>query len=810
MKKIPKRIEISMENWLVTFALFFVFNFSFAQERLIFSGFVQDATTHQPLDFVSVSIKELNQTEYSDEKGFFRFEMPAGKYSVVFSMVNYEQMEYKLHLNENFNRSFLLKSIISESQQLEEVQISATKDKNFASPQIGVVELEVKDIKKLPAFMGEVDIIKTAQSLPGVSSVSEGSQGFYVRGGGPDQNLVLLDGAQIYNASHLFGFFSVFNVDAISSMELMKGGMTADYGGKISSLMKIRMREGDLQKYHVNGGIGIIASRLEVDGPIQKGKSSFMIAGRRTYIDILMKPFLKKDAAARGLGYYFYDLNLKLNFRLSEKDRLFLSSYIGEDRFKFSSGDGEMAMKMPWGNKMASIRWNHVFNQKHIMDVSGFYTQHDTKMEAGVDNFNIALGTGILDFGGKVNFTYLPIIQHRIRYGVDYTFHRFIPSSISAVQDSVTFNTGSQQKLFAHETAFYIADDWDITEKLRLNVGLRYSMYQFVGPFDRMVPDIPSVHDSVIHYQKGEMIAFHNGWEPRISTRYLIGKSSSIKAGFSMNTQYVHMGSLSSVSFPTDMWVPTTEKIKPQSGWQGTIGYFKNFLDGMLETSVEVYYKGMNNLIEFRNGSVATDNINDNPDNQMVQGKGRSYGVEFFIKKTRGNFTGWIGYTLAKSERMFPDIQDTPFPAKYDRTHDLNVVLSYKINDNWTVAANFVYATGNTMTMPSSWYIYEQDVIMEYGGRNSTRMPDYHRLDLSATWSADEFKTKIIDGKSVVVPRRFKHSVNISVYNLYNRSNPYFLYLSTSGNITSDEFALKVKQVSLFPILPSVTWNFEF
>lgn len=805
-----KQIPIEIKKFILSIVMCLFLQVTYAQDVFIFSGYVQDAKTNDPLDYVSVSIKELNQSTYADDNGFFRFNLPKGNYSVVFELLNYEKLTYKLNLEANFNRTFSLHSSLEELQQLDEVQISATKDKNFASPQIGVVELEVKEIKKLPAFMGEVDIIKTAQSLPGISSVSEGSQGFYVRGGGPDQNLVLLDGAQIYNASHLFGFFSVFNVDAISSMELMKGGMTADYGGKISSLMKIRMNEGDLNKYHVNGGIGIIASRLEVDGPIQKGKSSFMVAGRRTYIDVLMKPFLKKDAAARGLGYYFYDLNFKLNFRLTEKDRLYLSSYIGEDRFKFSSGDGEMSMKMPWGNKMASIRYNRVINPKHIMDLTGFYTQYDTKMTAGVDMFNVALGTGILDFGGKLNFTYLPITSHRIRYGVDYVFHRFIPSSVSAVQDSVTFNTGSQQKLFAHETAFYIADDWDITEKLRLNFGLRYSMYQFVGPFDRMVNDIPSVQDSIIHYPKGKMIAFHNGWEPRLSTRYLIGKSSSIKAGISMNTQYVHMGSLSAVSFPTDMWVPTTEKIKPQSGWQATVGYFKNFLDGMLETSVEVYYKGMNNLIEFKNGSIATDNINDNPDNQMVQGKGRSYGIEFFIKKTRGNFTGWIGYTLAKSERIFPQIQASPFPAKYDRTHDLNVVLSYKINDNWTVAANFVYATGNTMTMPSSWYIYDQNVIMEYGSRNSTRMPDYHRLDLSATWSQDRFKSKMIDGKIAVVPRKFINSVNISIYNVYNRSNPYLLYLSTSGSIASEEFALKVKQVSLFPILPSVTWNFEF
>ncbi len=783
---------------------------AFSQDSILFSGYVYDKNTNESIDFAQVSILELNQFVYTNEKGAFKITLPTGEYHIRIVLANYEEIKSKIKLETSLSKDFYLKKTI-DFEQLEEVRISAKKGQNVTSSKIGVLELDVKDIKTLPAFMGEVDIIKVAQSLPGVSSVSEGSQGFYVRGGGPDQNLVLLDDAQIYNASHLFGFFSVFNADAITSMDLMKGGMTADYGGRISSLMRIKMREGDLQKYHINGGIGLISSRLEVDGPIQKGKSSFMISARRTYIDVLLKPFIKKKSSLSGLGYYFFDFNAKLNFRLSDKDNLYISSYIGKDRFKYGSAGSDMDILMPWGNTMANIRWNHLFSSKHFMDISTFYTGYDINFTAGIDSYKVAMGTGIKDLGGRINFTFLPSIHHRIRYGLDYTFHQFTPASVNIDQDNVQLDTGKQQRLDTHETAFFIADDWDITEKWRLNIGLRYSMFHFVGPFDRYIKE-PLKPDSIVSYSKGDLIKFYHGLEPRISTRILLNKTSSIKAGFSVNYQYLHIASLTSVSFPSDIWLPASEKIKPQSGWQATIGYFKDFFDGKYESSIEVYYKGMNNLVEFANGSMPTDNVNDNVDNQLVIGKGRSYGIEFFFKKVSGKFTGWVGYTLAKSDRIFPDIQDTPFPAKYDRRHDLNLVLSYKLSDRWTFSANFVYATGNTLTMPSSWYIFNQDVIMEYGGRNSTRMPDYHRLDLSATWFDKPYKkkTKIVDGEEIKVMRKLRNSVNFSIYNVYNRANPYFLYLSVKGDLTSDKFAMTVKQVSLFPILPSVTWNFEF
>lgn len=790
----------------------FIYSFSFTQDSLLIQGAIHDFNSKEAIDLAQIFIKETNQSVYTDDKGRFQFKLISGSYTIQVVHFEYEDYSKRFTFDKDENLKLSLRPKNQEkAEELDEVKVSAKRGQNIESSKIGVMELEVKDIKTLPSFMGEVDIIKTAQSLPGVSSVSEGSQGFYVRGGGPDQNLVLLDGAQIYNASHLFGFFSVFNVDAISSMTLMKGGMTAEYGGRISSLMEIKMKDGDLKKHRVNGGLGLISSRIQVDGPIKKDHSTFMFAARRTYVDLLMKPLLSKNPTLSGLGYYFYDLNLKMSFRLSEKDRLFISSYYGKDNFKYDNKLEQMTVGMPWGNAMASIRWNHVFSSKHFINTTGYFSAYNFKFGGIVENYDVTLGTGIKDVGGRVEGTYLPNSRHRIRYGMDYTFHQFTPASVKAYQEDVTFNTGEQQRMNAHETAFFVADDWDITDKWRLNIGMRYSMYQFVGPFTRHIKG-PINNDSSITYNRGDLIAFHDGFEPRISTRVLLNKTSSFKAGFSVNYQYVHLASLTSVSFPTDLWVPTSEKIKPQSGWQATMGYFKDFFGGKFETSVEVYYKHMNNLVEFANGSMPTDNVNDNVDNQLINGRGWSYGAEFFIKKTTGKITGWIGYTWAKSERLFPEIQANPFPSKYDRRHDFNFVLSYKMSDRWTFSTNFVYATGNTLTMPSSWYLYNQEVVLEYGDRNSTRMPDYHRLDLSATWFDKPYKKKpkIIDGQEVQQLKKVRHNVNFSIYNVYNRANPYFLYLSIRGDLMSEKFGMQVKQVSLFPILPSVTWNFEF
>ena len=581
----------------------------------------------------------------------------------------------------------------------------------------------------------------------------------------------------------------------------------------MSSVLEVNMDEGNKKKFGVKGGLGVISSRLTVQGPLKKDKGSFIVSARRTYLDVIMKAAIPKDSPFAGSSYYFYDLNLKMNYNIGKKDKLFLSSYYGKDEFSFGNLDDNFQVDMPWGNGIVALRWNHLFSSKLFMNVTATMTDYRFSFISSQDEFRFALNSGIRDWGGKIDFTYFPNTRHKIKYGVDYTYHTFTPFSVSAENDDTVFDTGIAQKLYSHESALYALDEFDINEYLRINAGLRYSMFQHVGPFTRYINGDISKPDSTIEYAKGDIIKFYHGLEPRISLRWLLPDRSSIKAGYSYNYQYVHLTSLSAVSLPTDVWYPTTNLAQPQKGWQTSLGYFRNFANNMIETSVEVYYKGMNNLIEYKEGALPSDNVNDNTDNLLVYGKGWSYGIEFFVKKTYGKFTGWIGYTWSKTERLFEEINNGEvFPAKYDRRHDLSVVGSYKLGKRWVFSGAFIYATGNTLTLPTSWYVQNQELLFNYGQRNSTRMAPYHRLDISATWYGKEYKEKQdpATGETIQVKKKLKTNVAISVYNVYNRANPYFLYIDNDGDFLAGDFEIKVKQVTLFPIIPSVTWNFEF
>jgi hypothetical protein len=605
----------------------------------------------------------------------------------------------------------------------------------------------------------------------------------------------------------------VFNSDAVKSVNLIKGGMPANFGGRMSSVLEVHMNEGNNKKFHVKGGIGVISSRLTIEGPLVKNKGSFIISARRTYIDLIMKAAIPDSSPFAGSSYYFYDVNAKFNYKIGEKDRILLSGYYGKDVFSFKDKKGGFGVNMPWGNGIAALRWNHLFTNKLFMNVTGTFSDYMFKFGSQQDQFRFELASGIRDIGGKVDFSYFPNSRHRIKWGADYIYHTFTPSSVSAQSDSVVFDTGSPQKLYSHESAIYALDDFDLNEKLRLNIGLRYSMYQHVGPFTRYIKGDISKPDTAINYSKGDVLKFYHGLEPRLSLRWLLDENSSIKAGYSYNYQYVHLTSLSAVSLPTDIWFPSTDKVKPQQGWQGSIGYFRNFKDNKYEFSVEAYYKGMKNLIEYKEGALPGDNVNDNTDNLLVFGKGWAYGIEFFLKKSVGKFTGWIGYTWAKTERKFPDLNNgNVYPAKYDRRHDLSIVGTYKLNERWTFSSAFIYATGNTLTLPTSWYIQDQNLLYNYGARNSTRMAPYHRLDISATLYDKPTKmvTDKATGKEMEVKKNFRSDWTFSVYNVYNRSNPFFLYVDSNGNFSSGDFKITVKQVSLFPIIPSVTWNFQF
>lgn len=781
-----------------------------AQETSTLSGIVTDASSGETMIGAKVYFPEIREGVITNNYGFYSITVPKGIHQVEFRMAGIETEKREIDLSNDVRFDI---EVGASVQDIGAVVVNAKAKDNTESTQMGQHDLDMAEIKTLPAFMGEVDLVKTIQLLPGVSSAAEGGQGFYVRGGGPDQNLVLLDEAVVYNASHLFGFFSVFNADAVKSVSLTKGGMPANFGGRMSSVLEVNMNEGNYKSFGMKGGIGAISSRLTVDGPIKKDKGSFIVSARRTYIDVIMKAAIPDDSPFSGSSYFFYDFNLKANYKLGDKDRIYLSGYYGKDEFSFGNVADDFDVTMPWGNGIAALRWNHLFNSKLFMNVTGTFTDYEFRFKSQQDQFRFELKSGIRDWGGKVDFSYYPATRHKLKWGLNYTYHTFTPIGVSAESDDVVFDTGLAQKLRSHESAVYFLDEFDATENIRINAGLRYSTFQHVGPFTRYIKgDGISTQDSTVQYNSGEIIQFYHGLEPRISGRWMLPDKSSIKAGYSYNYQYVHLTSLSAVSLPTDIWYPTTAKAKPQQGWQASVGYFRNFFDNTFESSVELYYKGMKNLIEYKEGALPGDNVNDNTDNLLVFGVGWSYGAEFFFKKRLGDLTGWIGYTWSKTERKFDDLNDgQPFPAKYDRRHDLSVVLSYKLNERWVFSSSFIYATGNTLTLPSAWYIQDQDLLFAYGPRNSTRMAPYHRLDLSAIWYSKRFKetTDVATGETIKEKKKFKYNWAFSVYNVYNRANPYFLYVDNDGDFFEGTFNISVKQVTLFPIIPSVTWNFE-
>ncbi len=786
-------------------------------ENFSISGEITDAETGESIPGAMVRLIDSPSPigSLANLYGFYSLSLKPGNYTLEFAFTGYQSIRKEITLNKNITINI---SLTSEAKTTEVIEIIANKSKNTESTEVGKIALDVDQVKKLPVLFGEVDILKTITLLPGVQSSGEGNAGFYVRGGGVDQNLILLDNAVVYNASHLFGFFSVFNADAVKNLELTKGGVPANFGGRISSVLDINLKEGNNKSYHAEGGIGVIASRFTVEGPIKKDTSSFIISGRRTYIDFLVKPFIKDDSNFKGSGYYFYDLNAKVNYQITPKDKVFLSGYFGRDVFEFKDAKSGFGTRIPWGNATATVRWNRIMSNKLFMNAIATFTDYKFSFQGKQDQFEFALNSGIQDWGGKVQWNYYPNYRHDIKWGVDYTYHIFSPNSVYAKSGDTEFDLGDKVKLYSHEVAGYILDEFDITEKIKINAGIRYSYFAHVGPFKRYTQQTGTTFGQtpaplVTNYGQGNIVGDYGGFEPRMNVRFTVDKNSSIKAGFMRNYQYVHLTSLSPTSLPTDVWLPSTEVLRPQVGTQYSIGYFRNFLKDVLETSVEVYYKDMLNLSEYKEGAQPEQTVNDNIDNLLVFGKGRSYGLELFLKKRLGDWTGWVGYTLSKTERQFVDLNNNEwYPSRWDRRHDVSFVSSVKVSDRVELGFVFVYGTGNAITLPVARYFYENRVVDIYGQRNGFRMAPYHRADISCTLYPKKYiKKKTEDGKIEVElkKRKIESNWNFSVYNLYNRMNPYFIYF---GNDLSEAGVLEIKayQVSLFPILPSVTWNFKF
>ena len=811
-----------MKKYLILSILVVISIDSFSQQKYSISGFINDNENGESLIGVNVIVQEKLVGTTSNTYGFYSLTLPEGSYEISFTYIGFETLKQSVNLNKNISLNIDLNSSITD---IGEVTILA-EETVVERTQTSIVEVPVQQIKNIPALLGEVDVLKAIQLLPGVQSGGEGTSGFYVRGGGPDQNLILLDGVPVYNASHLFGFFSVFNADAIKNVRLTKGGFPARFGGRLSSVLEIDMKEGNMKKIEGEGSIGLISSKLTLQGPIIKDKSSFIVSGRRTYIDILAQPFIRSANDGNPAGYYFYDLNAKLNHKFSEKDRLYLSAYLGKDRFYLSEGDEYSSLidntnykstsrddfGLDWGNVTSSLRWNHLFSNKLFANTTLTYSKYQfntiydsyssevTPYTTDIDTTNFNYFSGVKDYGAKFDFDYLPNPNHYIKFGLNYVYHNFYPGSLvlylsSYERDSLgvenyqapydtTFNFS--EALESNDAFFYLEDDIKVNDQLKVNLGMH------LGYFNT---------NNKTYYS----------FQPRFSSRYLINKDWSLKASYAEMQQNIHLLTGSGAGLPTDIWVPSTDSVPPQYSKQVAFAANKNFLNGLIEVSIEGYYKSMSDLITLKPGAeiIGFDDWKNKVD---TNGIGRSYGAELFIQKKKGKTTGWIGYTLSFSERKFEGVNFGKwYPYKFDRRHDFSLVMSHEFSDNFDFGLTWVYGTGNNMTFLESRYpsvningningIDEGSVgeIEYYPTRNNLRLPAYHRLDIGLNFHK---KKKWGD-----------RTISVGAYNVYNRKNPFFLSVNDkievqNGVPTSTRV---VQQTSLFPIIPSISYKFKF
>jgi len=776
---------------------------SFSQKYTI-SGSLRDAETGE--DLVGARILVKNQPGVgvvTNVFGFYSLTLPKGDYTLLFQSISYRTVQLKVVLDKNIEKDLELKP---ESAMLNAVEVTGEKaNHNVTSAEMGVEKIKVSDLDAIPVLFGEKDIMKTMQLLPGVKSAGEGNAGFYVRGGGADQNLILLDGAPVYNASHLLGFFSVFNSDALKDVKLYKGGAPAQFGGRLSSVMDIQMKEGNSKRLAVSGGIGLISSKLTIEAPIVKDKGSFIISGRRTYVDIFLRALKNSDDPKKiklsKSTLYFYDLNLKANYRIGKKDRVFVSGYFGRDKFGFSDQFG-----FDWGNLTGTARWNHIFSKKLFSNTSFVFSNYNYNINFGSDDNTFEIGSEIQDFNLKQDFDYYLNGKNTLKFGGNLIHHTFKPGEIET-GSGIDFVLNDISERYSIESALYVSNEQKVGTRLSLIYGLRFSSFSQIGPGDIHDYNTAGEITNTTTYDDWANIATYNGLSPRFSASFLLNEKSSIKASYSRTYQYLHLISNSTSSSPTDIWLPSSNNIKPQTSDQVSLGYFRNFKNNLLEFSVEAYYKKMQNTIDYRDGAEVT--LNPTVEGELLYGEGRAYGVEFLLKKKRGKFTGWVSYTLSKSEKLFDDInKGSWFPAKQDRVHDASIVAMYKLNPRLTFSASWVYYTGAAVSFPEAKYEIDGEVINYYSERNGYRMPDYHRLDLGITLKSKAFKLiKDADtGKEIEVPKRFESSWNFSVYNAYARENAYSITFDTNENTGLTE----ATQVALFKLIPSITYNFKF
>jgi hypothetical protein len=774
-----------------------------SQVKYTLSGQVRDEETGEDLVGVRVTVG-ASAGAITNEYGFFSITMPEGTYQMVVFYPGYRRDTLSVSLNQNVRQDIKLGL---ETYGYGPVLIEdKASGENVTSTEMSTQTMSLREIKNLPAFMGEVDVIRMIQLLPGVSGVGEGITGYYVRGGQSNQNLVLLDNTTVYNASHLLGFFSVFNADALrDEYKLYKGGIPAQYGTRLSSVLDLHMREGNDQTFQASGGLGLISSRLTLEGPIAKDKASFIVSGRRTYADLFLR--LSGDENIRNTQLYFYDFNAKANWRVTEKDRLFISGYFGRDVFGFRQLFGN-----DWGNATGSLRWNHLFSDKLFANTtllaSDFIYGFDAKTFTGED---FKFSSGIRDYGLKHDLTWFASPNQEWKFGIDVTMHRFNPGVFTPEAGSFLLPFEPQPD-HAIESAVYASNEHKMGDRLALSYGLRWSQFAQLGPGEEFSynPDFTEVLDTS-SFETGEVIQFYQGLEPRAAARFTIDSYSSLKASYMRTFQYLHLASNSTASFPWDIWVPSSRHIRPQLADQVSAGYFRNFFENQIEGSVELYYKWMGNQIDFKNGAELL--LNPTLETEILIGRGWAYGAEVLIRKPMGRLSGWIGYTLSKSMREIEGINEgNPYFSNNDRRHDVSVVASWQATPRLNVGATWVYGTGRPVTFPVGVYQLDSLFVPYYGERNGSRLPDNHRLDLSVT----------IQGKPKTdadPKRKLESSWNFSLYNAYGRRNAFSIDFREEKQqrpvpgqpgVTEEVTVRQAYKLYLFRWVPSVTWNFHF
>lgn len=797
-------------NRLLILTLILGLSASLSAQSFTLSGYITDENTGEGLIGANVVNLSTGEGTVTNTYGFYSISIPADTATIGFSYIGYQPKIIPLFLKQNMSLSVKLNDNIT----MDEIEVVAERiEKIEDKSQMSTIKVPIKQLKKIPAFMGEVDILKAIQLLPGVQSGGEGQSGFYVRGGSQDQNLILLDGTPVYNASHLFGFFSVFNADAIKDVQLVKGGFPARYGGRLSSVLEINMKEGNNQEYKGSATVGLISSKAIFEGPILKDKASFIVSARRTYIDILARPFISRSFSSEEgqsgkFGYYFYDLNAKLNWKISDKDRVFLSSYLGDDVFYTDITEEQDEFKerfnidFGWGNATTAARWNHLWTDKLFCNVTLTYSQYNFGTQNGVESaslrngeildqekFSFGYESGITDLTAKIDFDYLPANNHFVKFGASFTHHSFVPGGFNIKADIIedgqsTFQLDTlfgQSNVKATEYFTYIEDDINITPRLKANVGLHFSGF-----------NVNKVNFTSL--------------QPRFSARYLLPDGVALKGSFATMQQYIQYLSNENIGLPWDQWLPTTENVRPQTSWQAAVGAAKT-INGDFEISGEAYYKKMNSVTSYKEGASVFQTVDWQ--SQVTQGEGRSYGLEVFLQKKTGKLSGWVGYTLSWSDRRFDDKNfGRWYPFKFDRRHDISIVGIYELSDKINFSGTWIYGTGNTFTFPTSKYFVIDEGLFSTGlqevsninERNNLRLEPFHRLDLNVDilWKMESTS----------------HKISIGAYNAYSRKNPFFVNqevrrsVDMTGTVVMEENILK--QYSLFPIIPSIAYSIDF